>query len=409
MALRRPAAATRAGAPAPISVPSGARRRLTPIAPWPAAGSVEEHVRAETVRAVYQQALLAPILTLLVAGLVGASLWQSTPHGALTIWIGAIAILSLARLGVVLAYRRRAPPPAHMIAWERAFVVTLVSVSLAWGVGGWLILPLDSLAHQAIIYFFLIGIAGGAVASYSVHPTACLLSVLSLMAPVTVRFLFESGVEVRAMALAGVMYLVASIRATRNSGAFWRRTFELSWELQQAHATANRLARTDELTGLNNRRSFTELASRALEQAKRYARPIALVMFDIDHFKHVNDTHGHAAGDRVLQAVANAMRLTAREADIPGRLGGEEFALMLPETSGAEGVVLAERLRQALTAVRVSHNGATISFTCSFGVAARGEDVAVLDTLLSRADEALYRAKRQGRNRTSRDSSARPD
>ena len=365
-------------------------------------------MRAETVRAVFQQALLAPILTLLVAGLVGASLWQSTPHTDLAIWIGAIAVLSLVRLGLVLAYRRRAPLPAQMISWERGFVVTLVSVSLAWGVGAWLILPFDSLAHQAVIYFFLIGIAGGAVASYSVHPTACLLSVLTLMTPVTIRFLFEDGIEVRAMALAGVMYLVASIRATRNTGAFWRRTFELSWELQQAHATANRLARTDELTGLNNRRSFTELASRSLEQAKRYARPLALVMFDIDHFKHVNDTHGHAAGDRVLQAVANVMRQTARDSDIPGRLGGEEFALMLPETTGNEGVALAERLRLVLTALRVPHTGATISFTCSFGVAARTDDIAVLDTLLNRADEALHRAKRQGRNRTSRDSSAQP-
>jgi diguanylate cyclase (GGDEF)-like protein len=367
---------------------------------------VEEHVRAETVRAIYQQAILAPILTLLVAGLVGAALWRTSPHDKLFIWLGVIAVASLARLGLVLAYRRSRPAEDRMIVWERAFVFTLVGISLAWGAGGWLIMPGESLAHQAIVYFFLIGIAGGAVASYSAHPTACLLSLLMLMVPVTVWFAFQDVIELRAMAIGGVMYLIASIRATRNYGAFWQRTFRLSWELQVAHSLAQKLARTDELTGLNNRRAFTELGRRALEQARRYSRPLSLVMFDIDHFKQINDTHGHAAGDQVLQAIAAAIVRTARVPDIPSRLGGEEFALLLPETDGPEAITLAERLRQEVTAVRVPYNGATLSFTCSFGVAARAEDVAVLDTLLSRADDALYRAKRQGRNRVSRDGSA---
>ncbi|HEV8401384.1 MAG TPA: diguanylate cyclase [Gemmatimonadales bacterium] len=385
---------------------SGSRRRLTPVAPWPAAGSVEEHVRAETVRAVFQQALLAPILTLLVGGLVGASLWRASLHGPLLLWLGAVAVLSVARLTLLLAYRRRSPPPDRMIGWERAFVFTLVLVSLAWGVGAALVLPSESLAHEAIVYFFLIGIAGGAVASYSVHPRAVLLCLLSLMVPVTIQFALANSIELRAMAAAGVMYLIASLRATRNYGAFWQRTFQLSWELQQAHTLAQKLSRTDDLTGLNNRRAFTELAKRALEQARRYGRPLALVMFDIDHFKHVNDTYGHAAGDRVLQALAQAIRGAARDPDIAGRLGGEEFALLLPETSGPEAVTLAERLRRVVGGIGVPHDGATISFTCSFGVAARQEDVAVLDTLLNRADEALYRAKRQGRDRISLDVSA---
>ena len=375
------------------------RRRLTPVAPWPDAGTVEEHIRAETVRAVFQQALLAPILTVLVAGLVAAALWRASAHGRLLVWLGVIVALSLARLAVILAYRRRNPVPARMIAWERAFVLTLVGVSLAWGVGGAMLLPVDSLAHEAIIYFFLIGIAGGAVASYSVHPTACLLCLVSLMVPVTLRFALLDVIELRAMAAAGVMYLVASIRATRNYGAFWRRTFQLSWDLQQAHTLAHTLSRTDELTGLNNRRAFTELCGRALEQARRYARPLSLVMLDIDHFKQVNDTYGHAAGDRVLQALAEAIRGTAREADIAGRLGGEEFAVMLPETGGVEATTLAERLRTVVAGLRVPHDNATITFTCSLGLATRNDDVAVLDTLLNRADQALYRAKNSGRNR----------
>lgn len=372
--------------------------RLTPVAPWPLAGTVDEHVRAETVRALYQQAIAAPILTLLVAVLVGAALWTVAPRGRLLTWIGLIALLSLIRLALVLVYRRRVPRAPDMGTWEHAFVYTLVAICLVWGLGAIFVMP-ASLAHQGLIYFFLIGIAGAAVASYSVHPTACLLSITSLMVPVTLWFAVHDSVVLRVMAAGGAMYLVASIRATRNYGAFWKRTFRLAWELQQAHTLAQKLARTDELTGLNNRRAFTSLGRLALEQSRRYNRPLALVMFDVDRFKAINDTYGHAGGDKVLQAVASTMLGCMRAPDIPSRIGGEEFAVLLPETSAEEAVVFAERLRADLAALEVPHRGRTIRFSCSFGVAARTEDVAILDTLLQRADEALYRAKDDGRNR----------
>ncbi|HKA57116.1 MAG TPA: GGDEF domain-containing protein [Gemmatimonadales bacterium] len=376
--------------------PSGARR-LTPVQPWPLTGTVDEHVRAETVRALYYQAIAAPTLTLLVAALVAADLWRVTPRERLLVWLGIITLLSLVRLALVLAYRRRVPPTREMITWEHAFVYTLVAICLAWGVGVIAVMP-ASLAHQAFIFFFLLGIAGGAVASYAVHPTACLLSITTLLVPVTVWFLFQNALELRLMAAGGVLYLITAIRATRNYGQFWRRTFELSWELQQAHALAQKLARTDELTGINNRRAFTSLGHNALEQARRYDRPLSLVLFDIDHFKAINDTYGHAAGDKVLQAVARIMLRSVRTPDIPGRFGGEEFTVLLPETSAEEAVVFAERLRADLERLKVDFNGQTIRVSCSFGVASRGEAVS-LDTLLMRADEALYRAKHEGRNR----------
>ena len=376
---------------------SGARR-LTPVAPWPLAGTVDEHIRAETVRALFQQALAAPILTLLVALLTALGLWDVAVRSRLLIWLALIAVLSFVRLGLVLAYRRRVPRILDMIGWEHAFVYTLVAICLVWGLGAIPIMP-PSLAHQALIYFFLIGIAGGAVASYSMHPAACLFSVTSLLVPVTIWFAFQNVIELEVMAAGGAMYLVASVRATRNSGEFWRRTFRLSWELQQAHALAQKLARTDELTGLNNRRAFSALGYQAMEHSRRYNRPLTAVMFDIDHFKIINDSFGHAGGDKVLQAVAATILKRVRTPDIPGRIGGEEFAVLLPETGADEGVVFAERLRADLERLEVAHKGNMIRFSCSFGVATRGDDVAILDTLLMRADEALYRAKEEGRNR----------
>ena len=381
-----------------VSPPVSGGRRLAPFAPWPLAGTVDEHIRAETVRALFQQAIAAPILTLLVAALLALVLWDDAPRQRLLIWLSAIALLSLVRLGLVLAYRRREPRTLEMIGWEHAFVYTLVVICAVWGIGAIPIMPL-TMAHRALIYFFLLGIAGGAVASYSVHPTTCLLAVTSLLVPVTVWFAFQDSTELQVMAAGGAMYLVASIRATRNYGEFWRRTFRLSWELQQAHTLAQKLARTDDLTGLNNRRAFSSLGYQALEHSKRYNRPLSVVMFDIDHFKIINDAFGHAGGDKVLQAVAAVMLRRARTTDIPGRLGGEEFAVLLPETDTDQAMVFAERLRADLEQLEVLHNDKTIRFSCSFGVALRADDVAVLDTLLMRADEALYRAKNDGRNR----------
>lgn len=379
--------------------PTPPSRRLTPVAPWPSAGTVEEYIRAETVRAVFQQASLGPLLSLLAAGLMTLGLWRAVPHGRLLVWCGGVTLTSLARQALVTAYRRRPPATDQMIWWEHAFLYTLVGVSLAWGGGALLITP-NSVTYEALVYFFLIGIAGSAVASYSAYPTACMVAVTCLVLPVTVRFAWDDVTELRVMAAGGAVYLIAAIRAMRTYGSIWRHTFQLSWELRRAHSLADKLARTDELTGLYNRRAFTELGHQALEYARRYSRPLGLVMFDIDRFKAINDTYGHAAGDRVLQAVGATILGAARSFDIAGRLGGEEFAILMPETDGAEAVAFAERLRRDLFVVAVEHQGATIRVSCSFGVATGGGDV-ILDTLLNRADAAMYRAKREGRNRIS--------
>lgn len=169
---------------------------------------------------------------------------------------------------------------------------------------------------------------------------------------------------------------------------------------RQLEEAARVQAHTDDLTGLPNRRRFFELAEREIVRAQRYDEPLAVVMLDLDHFKEVNDSHGHAAGDQVLRAVADACRDVLRTSDVVGRLGGEEFAILLPATSLDGARQFAERLRSAIAACRIGLPGAEISLTATLGVAARvpGEDL-TLDELLARADAALYRGKAAGRNR----------
>ncbi len=158
------------------------------------------------------------------------------------------------------------------------------------------------------------------------------------------------------------------------------------------------LARNDGLTGLYNRRYFVELGQRELLRAQRQDTPLSLVYFDADHFKRVNDTYGHDAGDRVLQDIARIGREHLRDLDVFGRIGGEEFAVLLPGTSGRDAIFVAEKLRRAFESHTVRTPQSCIRFTASFGVAGYQDRNISLDDMLKNADSALYEAKRSGRN-----------
>ncbi len=158
------------------------------------------------------------------------------------------------------------------------------------------------------------------------------------------------------------------------------------------------LARCDGLTGLFNRRYFVELGQRELLRAQRENTPLSLVYFDADHFKRVNDTYGHDAGDKVLQEIARLGRNTLRALDIFGRIGGEEFAVLLPGTSGRDAIFVAEKMRRTFEAHTVNTQQGCIRFTASFGVSCNQQHVVCLDDMLKSADSALYEAKRSGRN-----------
>jgi diguanylate cyclase (GGDEF)-like protein len=161
---------------------------------------------------------------------------------------------------------------------------------------------------------------------------------------------------------------------------------------------AQHLAITDSLTGLYNRRHFFDLASREFERTRRYGHALALLMWDIDHFKTVNDRFGHIAGDQVLQAVTQRCRAQLREVDIMGRYGGEEFVAILPETGLDQARLAAGRLCQAISNEPFSIGRESVFLSISLGVAEADEACSSLEILLDRADQALYTAKQGGRN-----------
>ena len=160
------------------------------------------------------------------------------------------------------------------------------------------------------------------------------------------------------------------------------------------------LAATDALTGIGNRRQLMELGDREMRRARRYSNSLSIMLLDIDHFKPINDQHGHAVGDDALKAMVQCCLQQLREIDIICRLGGEEFVVLMPETPVEAAATAAERLRLAVADVKVpAANAQTVTFTVSIGLTAPRPDDKTLGDVLMRADEALYEAKHSGRNR----------
>lgn len=169
---------------------------------------------------------------------------------------------------------------------------------------------------------------------------------------------------------------------------------------KQLEAKLRDLATTDALTGVANRRHFVDLAELEVARSQRYLRPMSLLMLDMDHFKSVNDAHGHDVGDMALITVVKVISGIMREQDICGRLGGEEFGLLLPETNKDQALYVAEKVRAEVEATPVLlYDGGELRLTISVGAATLDEQTSNLDVLLKRADVALYAAKQNGRNR----------
>jgi len=176
---------------------------------------------------------------------------------------------------------------------------------------------------------------------------------------------------------------------------------EMELELHRAHERARKAALTDELTGLHNRRAFFSFGRQLLSQAHRYKTPLALITMDLDFFKQVNDTHGHDAGDEVLRHISGLLRERIRESDCAARMGGEEFALLLPEADTARATDMAERLLQMIRDARVHYRGHQIQPSASFGLTVATSSDQHLEDLMLRADRALYRSKERGRGQVS--------
>ena len=336
--------------------------------------------------------------SLLVRALAFAFLAGMTDSqsGALALGTGLVALsLTLQAAGLVSYAKRQLP------TWVHTAVIAAVA------------LPTQLLAHDAggAILFggLVLGMLalGVAVIAYQLQPPAGSrargMVVASFIAAGTILMLKAVGsafvADPLAMLLRPTGFAAAGALAVFAAALASTLAF-LLLQKERAEGEAQRLATIDPLTGAYNRRTFHEIAEREMARARRAGQPLSIVMLDIDHFRAVNETHGHKVGDEVLQKFADVVRAALRKEDMVVRYGGEDFVVLLPEVPGPGAVVVAGRIRRAVAGTPIEANGKTFPITVSLGVAARlDEGPESIDELLERAGSALALAKQRGRNR----------
>lgn len=339
-----------------------------------------------------------PLLAILA--LYGAS-W------AIVVAAAALGLDSLAR------YRQR----IGVEAWLRG----VARAALTMGLAGWAFVAMRGAGPQMSIDLTLPALAAAelvltltswlfAAPAHAVETdtpyrqlaSESLLGALPALAaePVLAFILAEAaGTPRPATLLAAVLPLAALIVVLRLHTDMRSRLARAHVALGRAHEQLRIQATTDPLTGLANRRLFEELLTARLEEASRYGRPLAVLLLDLDGFKRINDTHGHAAGDAVLVAVAGALRRSLRRSDLPARLAGDEFVALLPETNGAHALTLAERVCKEIGKLNVTVGDVAISPSASVGAASTdGQPGLDPAGLLAAADGAAYTAKSAGKN-----------
>jgi len=220
--------------------------------------------------------------------------------------------------------------------------------------------------------------------------TVVLVPIFAMLAPLLVMGLGKGSPSAAAQVGAlSALILVPLIGAV---------VLRLLFQLERARARLAVLATQDALTGVHNRRYFFEIAEREWQRCKRYGEETALLLIDADNFKSINDLHGHLCGDKLLVAIARAVRATLRTTDLMARFGGEELVILLPHTDPLGALDVAERIRERVAGGRLDWHGEKVGITVSVGVASYGGDDRTLDALVHDADLALYAAKKAGRN-----------
>jgi len=300
-------------------------------------------------------------------------------------------VLTEWRIRRTLLHRRAYSTSAHGLAYAAASLVFRSALPALYGGEG-------SSGH-ALAWIMLA--AGCGLVSMTIQACLILPPVKATAAPGTRLRSLALGQEPVSNQVTELCLAVLTAFAAAHSALALVVALPLVIVLQRSlrHASLAAAARTDAKTGLLNAGAWQREAAVEVTRARAQS-PLALAIADIDHFKAVNDTHGHLAGDAVLAAVSAAMRDLLRDCDLCGRFGGEEFALLLPRTTAAQALEITERIRQGISQLAIPRDGgAAIRVTISVGVAVPSQARRTLDDLLAAADHALYQAKRSGRDR----------
>lgn len=378
--------------------------------------SLQQETLAEQARLLHDQTrdtlVAAPLAWLLLCYI----LWPAVPHSALQLWLALRIGIDLAYGYEIIGFLRRKPPAAEAGYWINRHLVILTFSGLVWGLSLPVLSPASQL-YELLLLLFLCGISGANIIIYAVVFRSCAIMLLTMWVPILWMLARRGQALDHALAVAGVLYVAVLLsygwRASRLLSARISARLEnahLNQALQQSNQELqrnneelhlalqriNELATHDDLTGCYNRRFLFNLLQQEQQKSLRYHHPVSLILLDLDHFKQVNDQHGHLVGDEVLRALIQRCTPQVRQTDTIARYGGEEFVIVMPMTEESTAMMLAERIRAHVASQPILDTPA-LRVTLSAGVASfqPGESC---EQWLDRADKALYAAKAQGRN-----------
>jgi diguanylate cyclase (GGDEF)-like protein len=370
------------------------------------AGNYEQTIVGAQIEQSYRQLPVSLAVNLVNGLLLTVVLWGAAHSAVLIAWAALLVIVTVGRYLALVAFRDAAPEANFTPeVWLRRFVFGAAAAGLVWGLSAVLLFHPDSFPHQVFLAFALGGMVAGAVPLLSAADYAYPCFTVPIVVPISVQMLVAGDRVHLIMGLMIAVFGIAMLACASRVRGLFRDSARLRYRLLASVEAGNaleRLVRLDALTGVASRRVLEEELDKEWRRAERDQDSLSVITADIDHFKEYNDTYGHQAGDRCLQTVAQAMQQAlSRPGDVVARIGGEEFAVLLPGTTLAGANAVAESIRRRVLDLNLPHEGSPTArrVTVSFGVACSGSaSITTPEGLLHASDVALYEAKRRGRN-----------
>lgn len=360
-------------------------------------------ISSDLIRTVYSSLALTLTAVLINSTILSIIQWNVISHETILVWFFATNSLSLARIGIARKFKKLGMERAIPDYWCTITFITSIASGALWGSAAIWLFPTNDLAHQVFVAFVLTGMSAGAVATLSPLKSSSFAFILLTTIPLTTRFLLEDSVITTYMAVMALLFTVMMIVTSKNLNRTIRESMTIRHQRLIDEKMIHYQAHYDMLTDLPNRRLLSERLNHEMKRASRHEHYGAVLFLDLDHFKTINDSLGHAIGDELLKQVAHRIKKRVRDEDTVARLGGDEFIILISEagdelssaTDNAENFS-AEILRLFQDAFDI--DGHIIHSSVSIGISLFPLDETSSDDIIQKSDVALYEAKEAGRN-----------
>lgn len=360
----------------------------------------ERWMALERLRLVYANLPVTLLVGAATACILAVLLRNSAPVVELVAWVGVGLLITLARLARHWQYRRTPTESIDTDVWRRRLILGTGASGIFWGYAGAALFPPGDLAYQVVITFVLAGLSSGAMTAYSAVRASYFWFVLPAILPVALRMALEHTEIHYSMAVLTLLYLAVVIRAAVETNRMISNVLQVRAENVELTLALHHDATHDSLVDLVNHREFNLRLRKVAKQATRLHQPYALLFVDLDHFKQINDTGGHAAGDETLRQIGRILKSQVRSGDTAARMGGDEFAVLLQNCPRERAEQLAESILEAIEDFSLHWEGGkyfTVGASIGVSYTNAGEHDAA--AVLRAADSACYAAKNNGRGR----------